>query len=82
MKGNYSKTIVYNFNDDLKWHTDDSNNSIQCQCGSDLGELVSASAVISAMPAFNTFSSKGELITSWYEEAAKLSLGITDDDIE
>ena len=51
-------------------------------CEGDQGQLVPAASVIAAMPALGTFSTKAEVITSWYKEAAKLSLDITDEEIE
>ena len=80
MKGSYTLEIV--IDNDIKWFTDDSDNTISARAGSDRGDPVAAAAVISAMPAFGTFSTKTQVIQSWYKEAAKLSLGITDDDIE
>ena len=82
MQGNYTKTGEdINISGHIKWHTDDSNSTIKAECNGDIGGLVSASTVISAMPALGTFGSKGAVILSFYKEAAKLSLNITDEDI-
>jgi len=71
-----------NINDDLKWYVDDSNNTIFAKCQEQVGDLVQASDVISAMPAFGTFTSKGQVLISFFFTAAKLSLNISDEDIQ
>jgi len=82
MIGTFSKQTIININDSIKWVTDDSNNTIRAECEGYTGNLIQASDVISAMPAFGTFSTKAQVIQSWYKEAAKLSLEITDEQIE
>jgi len=82
MIGTFTKQTTININDNIKWYTDDANNTIKADCEGYSGELVQAAAVISAMPALGTFSTKAQVIQSWYKEAAKLSLDITDEEIQ
>ena len=81
MKGTYTKTQIYNFDEELKWYTDDANNTIRAECGDDIGELVQASAVIAAMGAPGSYGSIAAVILDWYKQAAILSLGIYEGDI-
>jgi len=82
MKGVFTIQKTINIDDDLKWHVDDSNNTIQALCQGIPGDLVKASTVIAAMPAFGTFANTGPLIVSFFYTAAKLSLNISDEDIQ
>ena len=82
MKGVYTIQKTININDDLKWRVDDSNNTIQAMCQGVTGDLVTAGQVIAAMPAFGTFANTGPLIISFFYTAAKLSLNISDEDIQ
>ena len=81
MKGTYTKTVVHNFNEDLKWYTDDANNTIKATCGTDEGKLVQASAVLARMGAPSSYPSKAAFIIDWYKQAAILSLGIEEGNI-
>ena len=81
MRGTYTKTIVRNFDNELRWYTDDADNTIYAICGEDVGVPVKAGAVIAAMDSLGSYGSIAALVIDFYRQAAILSLGINAENI-